>query len=190
MWAGQGHPIRHAYMQFLVELLCKRREGKPFKILEIGSWAGGSAITFAEAIKKFNQGRGLVICLDPWKLYFDPYRYSELPEESQIVYREMAEALQNGGIFDLFFHNIRAAQQEDLIVPMRGSSNELLPLFCDEWFDLIFVDGDHTYARVVEDLINSARLVAEGATPWRTSKWITFSIQKQEPGTIQELPWR
>ena len=162
MWAGQGHPIRHAYMQFLVELLCRKREGKPFKVLEIGSWAGGSAITWAEAIKKFNQGRGLVICLDPWKLYFDPSRYSELPDESQIVYREMAEALQSGGIFDLFLHNIRAAQQEDLIVPMKGSSNELLPLFCDEWFDLIFVDGDHTYARVVEDLKNSAPLVAEG----------------------------
>jgi predicted O-methyltransferase YrrM len=162
MWAGQGHPIRHAYMQVLIERLCRRRGGNPFKVLEIGSWAGGSAITWAEGIRKFNRGRGLVICLDPWKLYFDPCRYSELPGESQIVYREMAEALKTGGIFDLFLHNIRATQQEDLIVPMRGSSHELLPLFCDEWFDLIFVDGDHTYARVTEDLKNSAPLVAEG----------------------------
>jgi len=162
MWAGQGNPIRHAYMLSVVELLSKGREGKPFKILEIGSWAGGSAITWAEAIRKFNQGRGLVICLDPWKLYFDPCGYSELPDEGQIVYREMAEALQTGKIFDLFSHNIRAAQQKDLIVPLRGSSNELLPLFCDEWFDLIFVDGDHTYVSVMEDLMNSARLVSEG----------------------------
>ena len=50
MWASQGDPVRHAYMQCLVRAQCRDRGEKPFLILEIGSWAGGSAITWAEPL--------------------------------------------------------------------------------------------------------------------------------------------
>ena len=162
MWALQGVPVRHAYMQFLVETLCKGRGKMPFNILEVGSWAGGSAITWAEAIKKHNQGRGRVVCIDPWKLYFRSDQYSDLPGDQQEVYQEMAEALSAGQIFDLFMHNIRVSKYEDVILPFKGSSDEILPMFSEGRFDLVFIDGDHTYPRVSEDIRNSASLVVEG----------------------------
>jgi Flp pilus assembly protein TadD/predicted O-methyltransferase YrrM len=162
MWALQGVPIRHAYMQCLVETQCRERTEKSFNILEIGSWAGGSALTWAEAIKKFNQGKGRVFCIDPWKLYFDPSKYSDLPQDQQEVYRQMAEGLSTGKIFDLFLHNIRVSRHEDIILPFKGSSEDLLPLFGEGRFDLVFVDGDHSYASVLKDLRGSARLVGEG----------------------------
>jgi tetratricopeptide (TPR) repeat protein len=162
MWALQGDPIRHAYMQCLVQAQCRDRGEKPFHILEIGSWAGGSAITWAEAIKKWNKGKGRVVCIDPWKSYFDPSRYSGLPQDQQGVYHEMAEALSTGKIFDLFLHNIRVSAHEDSVLPVKGASDVILPLFGEGRFDLIFIDGDHTYPRVLGDIRKSAPLVGEG----------------------------
>jgi predicted O-methyltransferase YrrM len=143
-------------MQFLVEALCNGRGEKPLYILEIGSWAGGSAITWAEAIKKHNQGRGRVICIDPWKLYFRPDQYSDLPADQQEVYQEMAGALSKGHVFDLFMHNIRVSKHEDIILPFKGSSDEILPLFGEGRFDLVFIDGDPYLSRVLEDIRKSA----------------------------------
>jgi len=40
--ACQGNPRRHIYMQGLVESQAMRGEQKELRILEIGSWAGGS----------------------------------------------------------------------------------------------------------------------------------------------------
>jgi len=162
MWALQGDPVRHAHMGRLVEAECRDRGERPYTILEIGSWAGGSAITWAEAIKRFNNGKGRVVCVDPWKSYFDPSRYSDLPQDHQGAYHEMAEALSTGKIFDLFLHNIRVSAHEDIVLPFKGSSDEVLPLLGEKRFDLIFIDGDHTYSRVLEDIRKSAPLVAEG----------------------------
>jgi tetratricopeptide (TPR) repeat protein/predicted O-methyltransferase YrrM len=162
MWALQGLPIRHAYMQRLVEAQCRDRGERPFHILEIGSWAGGSAITWAEAIKKFNKRKGQVVCIDPWKLYFDPTKCSDLPRDQQAVYQEMAEALSSRKIFDLFLHNIRVSKLEDIILPFKGSSDDILPLFADGRFDLVFVDGDHSYPSVLKDLRGAGRIVCEG----------------------------
>jgi len=160
MFALQGQPIRHAYMQLLVASLCRERGEKAFTILEIGSWAGGSAITWAEAIAKFNNHRGKVICVDPWQLYFDDNNV----DSNLVVYQEMNTALASGKIYDLFLHNIHAAGCDDIVVPIRGSSDDVLPLLGDRRFDLVFIDGDHSYTAMLKDLRSSTRLVAVGGT--------------------------
>jgi predicted O-methyltransferase YrrM len=142
-------------MQRLVELECADGRPSPFRILEIGSWAGGSAITWADAIKRFNGGEGLVVCVDPWIQYIERDDYEG-------VYAEMREALDAGGVFGLFQHNIRACGHDDLIRMMRGSSVEILPLLKPEAFDLVFIDGDHSYHQVLGDLVNAAPLVRDG----------------------------
>jgi Flp pilus assembly protein TadD/predicted O-methyltransferase YrrM len=159
LWALQGHPLRHAIMQRMVQEECRSRAESPFHILEIGSWAGGSAITWAEALKKVHAGRGRVVCVDPWRVYFDPAR---LDPTGFAVYQEMAEALQKDEIFPLFLHNIRAAGHDDLILPFRGASEDVLPLFREGTFDMLFVDGDHAYQEVRKDLSRAAALVREG----------------------------
>lgn len=158
MAARQGAPVRHGYMQRLVELECSlaKNKNKNFKILEIGSWAGGSAITWAEAIKLFNHGNGTVICVDPWENYID------LTKNKGRVYQVMSKALTTGKIFNLFLHNIRTSKHDDIILPFKGSSDRILPLLKSNQFNIIFVDGAHTYQEVLKDFNNSALLVAEG----------------------------
>ena len=70
MWASQGLPLRHVAMQELVRLESSRVGTRRFDILEVGSWAGGSAITWSEALARQHRRHGRVICVDPWKPYF------------------------------------------------------------------------------------------------------------------------
>lgn len=74
----------------------------------------------------------------------------------------MDNALSSGKNFELFMHNIKAAGHNDIIIPFKGWSNELLPLLGNEKFDLVFIDGSHTYASVLKDINNSVSLVTEG----------------------------
>jgi predicted O-methyltransferase YrrM len=153
--AQQGLPRRHWYMQRVVEAECQGRE-EPFQILEIGSWAGGSAITWAAALKEYNGGRGRVVCVDPWCSYF------AAEEADAHYYAVMEQALQSGDIFQLFLHNIRAGGHEDVIRVLKAPSDEALALLGPGRFDLIFVDGDHSYAAVAADLASAAPLLREG----------------------------
>jgi len=156
MAARQGAPVRHAYMRALVKQECARIGDRPYRILEIGSWAGGSAITWAGAIQSFNMGRGCVVCVDPWERYL-----GNLVCRAE-VYRAMHEALKSGDIFNLFLHNIRFSGFHSLVKVMRGQSGDILPLLKPETMDLVFVDGAHDYASVAADLKNASSLVCEG----------------------------
>jgi GT2 family glycosyltransferase/SAM-dependent methyltransferase/Flp pilus assembly protein TadD len=156
MWASQGLPLRHVVMQELVRLQASRRPGCPLRILEVGSWAGGSAITWAEALKRY-AGGGEVLCVDPWKPYFKMADRPDVP-----VYRRMAEALERDTIYDLFLHNVKAAGHADIVTPLRGQSTERLPTLPRGEFDIVFVDGDHSYRAVVADLKAAKELVREG----------------------------
>ncbi len=157
MWASQGLPLRHVVMQELVRLESARIGQKPLHILEIGSWAGGSAITWAEALKRHHGGNGRVICVDPWKPYFDLTERPNAP-----VYREMWKALHDDSIYELFLHNIAAAGHLDIVLPFRGPSTEVLPAFPRGYFDIVFVDGNHAYAAVSADLKLAAAHVKDG----------------------------
>ena len=155
MAARQGSPIRHVYMQALVTLECSRGDKAYYRILEIGSWAGGSAITWANAIKKFNSGNGSVICVDPW------VRYTQGVFGSK-TYDTMDQALKTGEIIALFLHNIKASGHENIVRLIKACSDEILPLFRPNQFDLIFVDGNHTYKQVLRDIENAVLLVRDG----------------------------
>ncbi len=156
MWASQGLPLRHVVMQELVRLQASQRPGRPLRILEVGSWAGGSAITWAEAVKRY-AGGGQVFCVDPWKPYFKMVDRPDVP-----VYRRMADALEQDTIYDLFVHNVGAAGHADVVTPLRGQSTELLPTLPREDFDIVFVDGDHSYRAVQADLKAAMELVRDG----------------------------
>ena len=143
-------------MQRLVDLECRSSEGLSFQILEIGSWAGGSAISWAEAIARFNGRRGSVLCVDPWVPYLEP-QIGRAP-----IYGAMSRALASGEVLQLFLHNIRTSGYEDFVRMLRGTSDEMLPLLKPEAFDLVFIDGDHTNTQVLRDLQNAAPLVRRG----------------------------
>lgn len=157
MWASQGLPLRHVVMQELVRLESARHGTDPFHILEVGSWAGGSAITWADALTRSHRANGRVVCVDPWKPYFD---VAKRPDAA--VYREMSEALAKDTIYDLFLHNITASGHAPIVLPLRGASTVMLPALPRNYFDLVFVDGDHSYRAVLADLTAAAGLIKDG----------------------------
>lgn len=157
MWASQGLPLRHVVMQELVRLEASRQGAGPFHILEVGSWAGGSAITWAEALTRHHRADGRVVCVDPWKPYFD---VKKRPDAA--VYREMSDALANDTIYELFLHNITTAGHAGLVLPLRGAATAMLPALPRNYFDLVFVDGDHSYAAVLADIQAAGGLIKDG----------------------------
>ena len=66
----QGPAIRKAHMTSLVRYLKEKHGLRTVNVLEIGSWAGASTITWARAIKDHDLS-GSVHCVDIWEPYFD-----------------------------------------------------------------------------------------------------------------------
>jgi len=156
MAAQQGDPKRYQYMERIVELECVRKR-ESYIIPEIGSWASGSAIIWANAIKRFNDGRGMEICVDAWIQYI---HQDDL--EKGALYRVMKDALEKDAIIQLFLHNIRTSGHEDVVRLTRAKSDEILLRFKENEFDVLYVDGAHTYEQVLKDIQNAAPLVRDG----------------------------
>ncbi len=146
---------REIKMRQLVAAACSQK-GAESRILEVGSWAGWSAIVWANALKDLNRKDGRVVCVDPWASYLD------LKANPDPVYRAMAAATRRDAIVGLFHHNVRSAGQSDVVHAFRGTSDECLPMLRGSWFDLVFIDGDHSYDAVKRDLANAGRLVRSG----------------------------
>ena len=151
--ASQGHPIRQAYMQSLVVREAAKPRNHPLDILEIGSWAGRSAITWASALKRAGV-QGHVFCVDPWK------RYARADSIQVGDVQSMNREIEAGEILPLFLHNIRSSGNEDIVIPIRGESSVVLPSLGREKFQIVFVDGDHRYDAVLSDIIQCQELVA------------------------------
>ena len=154
--ADQSGKKRKPYMVKSVELGIKGLKDNRFRILEIGSWAGASAILWAESIKRLN-AKGLVTCVDPWSPFID------LDVNVGVSKRlhKIEQASKGNKIYNLFLHNIKATGHNDIIKPYRGNSDELLPTLRNI-FNLVYIDGSHFYSQVIKDLQNCGRLVVEG----------------------------
>jgi len=157
--ARQGVLRRHFFMH---SLACREVQGgsDPFQVLEVGSYAGASAITWALALRTRPERPGEVVCVDPWRNYLteEDIQASAVPD----VLREMAEALEEGRVFQLFEHNTRAARVVDLIRPLKGRFEEVSSSLPANSCDLVYIDANHRYEAVTEDLERAARLVKPG----------------------------
>jgi predicted O-methyltransferase YrrM len=151
MRALQGDPVRHQYFLPVVRRLAES-QSPPMTILEVGSWAGASAVSWAKAFEAA-QCAGTVICVDTWSPYFD------LTLETATHCTDMDEAARAGSIFQLFLHNIRACGVEGQIQYCVGDSREVLRGLPAESFDLIYVDGSHRCDVVRSDLAHAKRLL-------------------------------
>lgn len=149
--ALQGDPARHRYFLPAVRVLAAA-QARPLEILEVGSWAGASAVTWAMALEAAGCG-GTVMCVDTWSPYFD------LTKETGRHYAEMDEAARTGDVFHLFIHNIRACGVEGMIRHKIGDSREVLGSFPAESFDLIFLDGSHRFEVIRSDIAHAKRLL-------------------------------
>jgi predicted O-methyltransferase YrrM len=148
--------VREANMRRLVAASCSPAAGD-CRILEVGSWAGWSAVVWAQSLQACKQNAGSVVCVDPWTNYLDITANRSSP-----VYRAMAAATKKDAIVRLFYHNVRTSGCAALVHPFRGTADCCLPMLRDLRFNLAFIDGDHAYAAVKRDLENASRLVRDG----------------------------
>jgi predicted O-methyltransferase YrrM len=109
---------------------------KPFKrILEVGSWLGnGSTRTIVEEIR----GHGVLYCVDHWQGNANVARHQELSAQYDI--------------FATFRANVASWGSAALVKPLMMSSQEAAFLLRDHVFDLVFLDGDHSYQQTLKDI--------------------------------------
>ncbi|MET4736715.1 putative O-methyltransferase YrrM [Bradyrhizobium japonicum] len=150
----QGPAIRKAHMTSLVRLLKDEQGLQTVNILEVGSWAGASTITWARAIKDLGLS-GSVHCVDIWEPYFD------LEANKAEIYEKMNRAAEHGVIFEEFRRNIAAAGVEHIVTITKGNSRDILPILPENSYQIVFIDGSHLYADIYRDIIQAKRLVAD-----------------------------
>lgn len=149
-------PVRHTFMMATVWHLTKEQKRTNFQVLEVGSWVGASALSWAQGIQLHNDARGTITCVDAWKPFFDRNTHKD------DVYLKMEQALSTDSAYQLFLHNIASLPSTITCQHLRGQSDNLLPLLNNETFDVVFIDADHAYTPVLKDIKNSLRLVKDG----------------------------
>lgn len=152
--ALQGLPDRHKYFLPALRVAAQSASG-PLAILEIGSWAGASTVSWASALKELALP-GRIVCVDPWEPYFD------LTKDRAHVYGEMNRAAETGLIYKLFQHNVAASGFAGIIEARPGPSRSVVPGLPSDSFHLVYVDGSHLFEDVLFDIREAKRLIRDG----------------------------
>ncbi len=164
MESGQGNPLRHSYMREAVKRCASERAsenrnlGQPFRVLEVGAYAGASAIEFATALREAKVEDFIIYSVDAWDAYLDTQK------NNRLQYHLMNFNLARGNVLRLFIRNVRAAGVAQDCRQFRGRSDEILPMLLPEQFDFVYIDADHTPAAVQNDLRQSLRLLKPGGS--------------------------
>jgi predicted O-methyltransferase YrrM len=116
----------------------------PINYLEIGCADGGNAIIVSKSYAKHPNSK--LYCVDPWM------DYDEYPE-----YKGHQETA-----WETFNRNIQTCSDHAKFVIKRGLSDDIVPAFPNDFFDLIFVDGNHETEYVYRDGLMSLKKVKIG----------------------------
>lgn len=111
----------------------------PINYLEIGTFYGSNILSVADTYGLHNDSK--LYCIDPWE------DYEEYPEYKN----------QQSNIYNSFIKNIENSGIKDKIVINRGYSNVEILKFKDDFFDIIYIDGNHEPEYVLEDAVLSFR---------------------------------
>jgi predicted O-methyltransferase YrrM len=125
---------------------------KNFLMLEIGAWAGSSTLLFADQLRKVN---GKIITVDIWDNYTE-IEGSEYPKNHNR--QKMKEANIDDKMYKIFIHNIKSSGYKNISF-LRMKSDQALKLFSDKSFDLIYIDGDHSYEAVKKDIVYAKKKI-------------------------------
>ena len=108
-------------------------ENKPINYLEIGVADGIHAIQISESYCKHPDSK--IYCVDPWQDYDE---YPEYKGKQDLAWKT-------------FNTNISTYKLQDKCVINRGFSEKIVPTFEDNFFDIIYVDGNHETEFVYKD---------------------------------------
>ena len=125
------------------------KENKPINYLEIGTFYGANLFSVLKNYCTHKESR--LYAIDPWQDY---EHYDEYKNEQDKIY-------------NTFIRNYERCDEKDKITVCRGFSNEKIPTFEDEFFDMIYIDGNHEPEYVLEDAVLSFRKLKKGG-------WMVF----------------
>ena len=131
-WFSENNPEK-VVRQF-DEFLSEFKD-KPCMFLEIGSFEGMSTIWMLENI--LTEESSQIFCIDAWAEW-------------------------TGDAFVKFVSNINKTGLKDKVHIVKGDSSEELRIFPKEYFDFIYIDGNHDEKAVIKDAIGSFRILKKG----------------------------
>ncbi len=130
---GKDHP---RYRRFVYALA---RHYRPDYVVEVGTFAGGTAVGWAAALKENDKGK--LICVD-----------------NDVYFRGTHPAITRRNISKTCI----AEERHELL---SGDSKEILPRLAEELrgrVDMYLVDGDHTFESAQADIRNGLPMVKPG----------------------------
>jgi len=122
----------------------KDYENKELNYLEIGCFYGANIIFFAHTYGKHQNSK--LFCIDPYEDYDN---YDEYKNEQNKHYLT-------------FLENIDDNNLNDKIILKKGYSKDEIPKFENDFFDIIYIDGNHEPEFVLEDAVLSFRKLKIG----------------------------
>lgn len=146
---GAHAPARQVFLSAAV--YARRKASAALRILEIGSYMGSSALTWAHAIDRFTNKGGEILCVDPWAAG-PMYAFDD--EMNLLMTR-------SDGAYQAFQRNTARAPKSVAISHRRGLSHEVTPTLPDASFDIVYIDGSHYHEDVVRDIHEGLRLVSD-----------------------------
>lgn len=168
---GRGYTFTHDYFSGAIESWSRWFEQfitqRPIRILEIGSWQGGSTLWLLDHV--ISKRGGSITCVDTWQ---GSSEHTFIP----------ALGL---NVEELFDANIARSGHRALVQKIRGPSQQILPDLPAQSFDLIYVDGAHEASIVIQDAVNSHRLVAPGG--FLLFDDLNFQFDNQAENTIHAI---
>jgi len=138
MSSFQGVTYRTASNWFAL-LDVNRYKDTPIKYLEIGCFYGANILSVAKTYGLHPESK--LYGVDPWEDYAE---YPEYKNEQPTIYTTFIQNVENSG-------------ENNKIIVRRGYSNNEIPRFDDEFFDIIYIDGNHEPEYVLEDAVLAFR---------------------------------
>lgn len=112
-------------------------EDKPINYLEIGVFHGANIISIANSYGKHTKSK--LYCIDPF-----------------IDYKDFKD------IYRTYMYNIKSNGVSEKITTFKGFSKDIAPKLDDNFFDIIYIDGDHEPESALEDAVISFRKLKIG----------------------------
>ncbi|MBL8728268.1 MAG: class I SAM-dependent methyltransferase [Planctomycetes bacterium] len=137
-WNGT-HPL-------LVEIVQKVR---PEVVVEVGSWKGQSAVTFARELQRLGPGRTL-LCVDTWLGGLEHWRERTRPD----FFPSLRVRHGYPGLYWQFLANIVHSGVQDVVVPFPNTSLNAARWLLHEQVraDVVYIDASHEENDVFADL--------------------------------------
>jgi predicted O-methyltransferase YrrM len=108
--------------------------------VEVGAWLGKSTCYMGEQIRRSGHDIHFDV-VDTWEGSEGPDNLAASPEAA------------GTDLYERFLQNVADCELSDLIHPLRMKSTEAAGLYPDASLDFVFIDADHRYENVRDDII-------------------------------------